>query len=262
MAIQPPTIFLSGADKELIALIARLLLDQFDGEIPASNLRQKEIALTDAEASELLSLLEQFVDNPIYQSTVSFVDDLTLRSGARGLAAFGSTTHDRARGIFLRLRSQRGRKEALGSIHWTEYLARLGLDPPTKVTKPMTFDHFVEMEHRLFRALGLHPRVCDLLVRLLASRQTEAEALRTGENSSGVSGIARARLSKIVTDLKHSETASVPPRTVSLQRLAAVATLAADTGVLFTSRDWGVAGTISTIAGSIILASKDGRDSS
>src|SRR5262245_62738231 len=99
MAIYPPTPKLSSNEKRLLALMARLLLEKLDRLPSQSNLSGDQIALTDAEAEELLQLLDQLVSSSEFTRACFFVEELSLHQ----------TNFRPLREIYLSARKQLGR---------------------------------------------------------------------------------------------------------------------------------------------------------
>ena len=107
----------------------------------------------------------------------------------------------------------------------------------------MTFDYFVSMERKLLRTLAIDPRVQDLLERTLLASQQQIENARSGN--------APIPTGHSVESVKAFRDAMRRERRVLRTYATSTIFLVADTGVLFSTRDWSVAGTLSTMAGAI-----------
>jgi hypothetical protein len=78
MAIYPPTPRFSDADKRLLALLGRLLLERVEVRQTLSNLPMRSVALSDAEAEELLHRITQLLSSKEFLEAAHFVEALTL----------------------------------------------------------------------------------------------------------------------------------------------------------------------------------------
>ena len=220
-------------------LMARLLLENFNPDAPGTNRYVDAVALSDAEASELARLLNELVGSKDFQDASFFVEGMTI-PGQREVREL--------REIYLSGRKRGGRSRALGSIRWYEFQARLGIvkDADRRTgTEPMNFMYFLEMERRLLGLSGLHPHVIPIILKLVAAQHQSIEAVRQGHKWLPHGTIKNLVLAPFSCREEHN---------IPTAQLAAAITVVADISVLFTTRDWGVTGTISTIAGASIAA--------
>lgn len=249
MAIYSPHPDLTENDKRLLSLMAKLLLEQLDAPAQGSNLPPGMITLTDKEAEELMMRLEQLVNSREFLEKSYFTESLTQKA---------ERERANAREIYLSARVRFGRSRVLASRQWLEFQMRLGTN--TSATwftpvRPMNHEHFMKMERKLLGAAGLHPRVVELLLKLIDSQRGELEQLRFGQKSLELGSIKRL----VITPFKRWWEQSKPlhDRQISTTRIAAAMTVVADMSVMLTTRDWGVAGTLSTMAGATAAASSD-----
>lgn len=242
MAIYPPTPKLSANDKRLLALMARLLLERLDRLPSQSNLSGDQIALTDAEAEELLQLLDQLVSSSEFKRACFFVEELSSQQ----------TDFRPLREIYLSARKQLGRSRSVASMHWSDFLARLGVrssDAWYIRSTPMSLDHFHGMERKLLTSAQLNPRVVNFVLKIVAAQGAELEAIRAGNRSlakDAVQNTIKVPLSKL-----RSMHGKIIDRDLSATRIAAAMTVVCNISVLFTTRDWSVTGTLSTMAGAV-----------
>jgi hypothetical protein len=245
MAIYPPTPRFSDADKRLLALLGRLLLERVEARQTLSNLPLRSIALSDAEAEELLRRITQLLSSKEFLEAAHFVEALTLGGGAE---------EAHARELYLSNRKRRGRSRAMASTHWLEFRARLGLSSSnlkfSHYTLPMSLDQFQEMERRLLQGSDLNPTVVELIMEPLISSLSDIQEMRAGNRP-----LHHGSLKKILFEPYRSWRSGKAPamdREVSVRQVSATILLVADVSVLFTTRDWSVAGTLSTMAGAAI----------
>jgi hypothetical protein len=245
VAIYPPDIFLTAADRELLTLLADLVLSWDSAS--NSNISRTEIPLSNVEASRLLELLEQFV------SSKKFVEGSYLIERILG----GGSLYDKdLRDIYLSWRRRAGRSRAVATIQWENLLGRIGIWTSARgnpnvwyraSARPMSLDHFMRMESKLANAADLHPRVRVLILNLVKARLSFIEEVRFGRkklNPRSISGPPKDLLST----LKHDKIGPPPMKTT---KLAGIMTIVMDFTVLYTTRDWSVAAFLSTIAGAV-----------
>jgi hypothetical protein len=119
----------------------------------------------------------------------------------------------------------------------------------------MTFDHFLTLEDELLRDLNLSSDARMLILRLIKTRKQAIEEIRNGKRRiprGTLTGIPQRMQREITTNF--NSPVGVPP--MSTAKIAGLATVIADVSILFTTRDWGVAGTMSTIAGGLVFAAE------
>lgn len=181
MAIYDPSPFLTKADKELLRLLAQLIVEQEDHRWTPN--RDRDFSeLTGREALELLELIEQFIDSK------RFIESSYLVEKVFG----GATYDDRAlRNIYLGWRRFHGKSRALASVQWQNVLARLGAIGVSRGdaqywyragAEPMSLDHFYKMESRLADALGMSPRVKSLILGYVRLQFGYIDRIRSGSN--------------------------------------------------------------------------------
>ena len=247
MAITDPEVRLSSHDLRLLILLARLVVPLTGSD--NSNVGDAAIALTQSEALELADLLEQFTSSKRFIESAYFVEEVS-KPGALNSGA--------AREIYLSWRARYGRTRAMASTHWREFIARLGIDrvpsgyfagtSPLE-TRPMDMNHFLKMETLLLEANEISPRIRALVLQFVSQQLQSVQAVRDGRQelrSDSVRDIPNSVLTEIRTQRAYEEGGRI-----SATRVTATMTLIADMSVMFTTRDWGVAGTLSTMAGAL-----------
>lgn len=249
MTLYPPKPELSESDKRLLVLLARLLLEHMDSNMGESNLPQGMLALTDEEANELLDNLEILVNSKEFTEACYFVE---------GMSIPGTQEEGRLREIYLSSRKRRGRTRAMASRHWSEFQQRLGL-PKSVVwgtsAIPMSYEYFQKMEMQLLSAAHLHPRIIELIMRVVGDQVHNVEEIRRGQKS-----LEHGTVKPLVADpFFRWRDGSLESRglEISANRIAATITIVANISVLFTTRDWSVAGTLSTMTGALVAIGND-----
>ncbi|MCR5877103.1 hypothetical protein [Phenylobacterium sp. J367] len=241
MTIRTPETAFNQSDKELLALLARLLLENIGEPFPGANSPHDAVRLSDGEADRLAALLERLVDDPGFQRRAYFVEAMTDRNERNAL---------HVRELYLSERKRRGRVRALSSIKWAEFKARLGLGPaehPYAAVPPMDYEHFMAMENKLLTAAGIHPRVVDLV--LANARAQEIRVERVVRGSSVIPhGFVRRHIVQPLLDASRYHDLAFRSASLSRGQITAAVTLIADFSVIFTTRDWDVAGTLSGMA--------------
>jgi hypothetical protein len=254
MAIYPPEPFLTSFDKELLRLLSELVLQEEQGWVAN---RHKGLAeLSDTEARLLVELLEEFIASKRTQEASYLIERI-----------FSGDTGDlkRAREIYLRGRVERGRTRAVASVQWNEFLMRLGIYPSTQVdriywhrasARPMSSEYFLQMESRLLAATGVHPRIRSLILDYVQLNMSGLTRVLSGEEKLA-KGQVLMKPKKIKDELKFSLNHPVGQRPQSVKKIIGTMTIVMDMSVLYTTRDWSVAGTMSTIAGALPLVALD-----
>lgn len=244
MVTYPPTPTLSTNDRRLIKLMATLLLEQIEGQSISSNRSADEVVLTDQEAGELLELLDRLVESKQFVETATFVE---------GLAGANTVNDRQLREIYLSARKRKGRSRAVASYHWAEFCVRLGIvkGPIWNVSAtPMSLEHFYEMERRLLSAAGVAPRVIAVVMKVVIAQSSGLQRLREGKQSLS-RGVVKQAIIDPFLRLRERSAQRIGSRQVSVTRVAAALTLMSDISIMFTTRDWSVAGTLSTMAGAL-----------
>jgi hypothetical protein len=236
-----PELRLSIADKELLRLLAELLSHQ--AAVPRGNYPENAAVLSDSDANRLLTLIDTLVNSRDFFERSHFLQALTAPGGP----------DSSAREIYLSLRKERGRSRALSSFHWSDYQVRLGISAnryPYSAALPMSDELFLKREKQLLIAGGVSAEVADLAIKILGKYLPEQNR-----------GWRQLPVTK-ANDIREAVSepfsrASLQSGEVSTRKLVATMSLVADMGVLFTTRDWNVVGTISSVAGCTIAMLKD-----
>ena len=235
-------------EQRLIALLTEVLLD-----VPITsktNLRHDDFALTDKQALELLHLLEKIINEDRFIRRTDFIRLM-------------STANDNDPKLDLKLLRVSGKRTigmgvGMTSKKMRQWRIRLGTIPATEKTDPtpMTFTHFLKMEERLLSELRVHPRIAELILAAAASNEERCLALVRGVNSLANDTAQKSRFPGagtvrriFVAPLKNGAT------TFSQNQLVGLAGLITNTSVLFTTRDWGVAGQLSAVCANIAMIS-------
>lgn len=246
MAIYDPTPFLTSTDRRLLILLSKLILDA-EGVEYASNRAVDSVDLTLDESRELLELLEQFISSRRFQESAYLLE--TLFSGK-------SFESRHLRDIFLRWRKFHGKSRALATDQWEMFLSRLGIAPRRygsapwyrRDAIPMPLDHFLRMERKLAAASGISPRVQELLLSYVQRQFHYLQELRH-ESARLQPGQISNKPNAIVSILRQNRNSRIGVPPLSTTKIAATMTIVMDLGAVYTTRDWSVAGFLSTLAG-------------
>jgi hypothetical protein len=249
LAIYDPELFLSRDDRELLRLLANLLLSCEESDV-SRNLPAGEVPLSYSETRTLLELLEQFVTSKKFQEGSYFIEKL-----------FGSANlYDKElRDIYLGWRRRYGKSRAVATIQWENFLGRLGVWTTDRgnpnlwyraSASPMPLEHFFRMERRLATSAGLHPRVRALILDFLRAREVALEAMRRGEAALR-QGQVREPPTKLLTRLMREESGPTGVAPISTSKLTGILTIVMDFATLFTTRDWSVTSVLSATAGAL-----------
>lgn len=238
MAIFAPDGTYSRNDIRLIELLERHLSEIPDGTLPTN--RPQATHLSEREIDALIGLLEQKLEDREFRLASALID------------AVSSRTYGDIRELYLSGRTRRDRTRALASKQYADFLARLGLPSAPANWYPsadrMSFEHFLRMERRAFAELGISPRVTELALRFVALQTKDVEGVRDGDvRLSSNFLVAAIEMTKSgLAALKR-----LPDNLADGQQLAGALTVIVNVGLLYTTRDWSVTGTLSTIAGGL-----------
>ncbi len=238
MPIQTPHPHLSQSDKRLILLLERLLAEtERDGV--RSNLDAGAVALTDAEAEELVSRIDRTLESKAFWQAAHLVELI-----ARG-------DRDKAREVYLDGRARTGASRIMASSQYHAFLVRMGFERSyLPQLREMEFEYFVRMEKMLFLQLGIQPAIVDRLERFLWLQAGEVEAARQGKRPIPDGDLVRAVKSIRPSRPEHDTMGNL---FWSANRVSGALVLFANMTVMFTTRDWSVTGTMSTMAGAVGL---------
>lgn len=238
---------LSNVDKRILYALTRIIVENLDGV--ANNKASENFVLSDSQARELVHLLGELAQSEAFLRKLSFVNSIV-----------DTPQNDPKLDIKLvRLTGKRPIAAGIGMTSETmrKWRVRLGVSPAVQPNdpSPMTFTHFLKMEEKLLRELGVDPRVADLVLRVAARSEAALRALLlaiNGEISDGAKSKRVLRLEHLRRDfvglLSDAHIRELPKDTV-----VGLFTVIPDLSVLFTTRDWGVAGTMSTMCGGISM---------
>lgn len=243
MAIQPPKPFISDIDRKLLDELFRILASNKNAPVAGGNLPENEVALSAEEFTKLSHLLDLYFEQRTIMQSFAFVE-----------LVIGERTHGEAnaRELFLSMRRARGRTRVMAAKQWAEFRLRLGIEWREARGKDagMSFDHYIAMERKLFDSLKTPPFVREQMISLLRKQEIFLEQVRAGiPVLAGKSIRQLMQISELIgSDWKTSKfsDARIPKR-----KLVALSALVSDLSVLFISRDWSVAGTISAMSAAV-----------
>lgn len=231
----------------LVQLLGHLLDEKLSSD--NNNLSVGELALSDSERAELQELVEQVSTERSFFIALIFVDGLLGKEDA---------TEDSLREIYISERKRRGYSRALSSGAWHQFKTRLGgrsedLSTYLRAARRMPYEHFMRMERRLLGFFDVSNRVRQHVIKTVEKERANLEAIREVlfTRSHGAYHSVQQNTKELLGQVRQRG------ETMSSQQLAGLLCVVADTSVLFTTRDWSVAGTLSTMAGGVVLAGGD-----
>lgn len=247
MSLYPPNPIFSKADKKLLALLAKLLIEATDSSNERPNVPRKHVVLSDAEAKELTDYLELIANSRSFIEASFFAEAVT-----------DPLLESQAKEIYLTARKRNGRDRMMASNQWASFQIRLGINVPGyQIVKAetMPLSYFKRMERKLLLSADLSPRVVDLLMSVVEQQENALADIRKQKRKLQTGLIKASVMNPVLKWAKCSD--RVADRAMSREKVAGIMTVVADTTVMFTTRDWGVAGTLSTIAGALAVSSMD-----
>lgn len=233
MGIQPPAPSLNSADKRLLRLLGELVLYR-----SGNNIKEEDVPLTDGEATELLHLLDELVASKQFAHKIHLAQELARQS-------------EPDRDIYLSGRKDAGKSRAMASKQWADFLSRLGRKQPWtpwRLSEQLPEVDFYRMERRLFESLGVDPQVATLAMEIVSMETREAMQIASG-NKPMVMFIINAIIMPMRSILFEKNTDG--SWALSRAGVASLWSIIANTSVIFTTRDWSVAGIYSTYAATL-----------
>jgi hypothetical protein len=228
----------------LLELLSHLLEDSLVQTGERTNLPLRSVALSEAEKRELANLLGSLLEDRSFYLALSFVDGILNLNGLRD---------EQLREIYLSERKKRGRTRVLSSKLWADFLARIGRRSGWTTwgssAHPMDYSHFLKMEERLLNALKFPRSVIREAVQLISRLQTSVEQvlLKSAQAKAAVEDTTHDLLIRLRETLR-----SRSVQELSKSQVIGLAIVVANTSVLFTTRDWSAAGTMSAISGGLV----------
>ena len=237
--VYKPAIFLNAQEKELLRILAELLVSEYLETNQPTNFTSKEVVLSDAEADTLLQLLVQLLTSREFIEKSAFVE----------YACQGELFNNkRARQIFATYSRRNGYSKALTNVAWENFVERFngGGRGPSKLitTEEMSFAHFYSMEKKLFSELVPYSLLVSELLIYIRRVESQIEQARHGQLRQSVD--LMKPIKAIADGLDRGN------RLFARVNLSSVFIVVANSGVLFTTRDWNTAGGISTIGGALL----------
>ena len=253
MAIYDPLLFFSKDDRELLRLLALIVLEQ-EGWIGGNTARDCT-SLSHQEAIELVTLLEEFVSSKKFRESAYLTESLFG----------GGSSHNLLRDLYLKGRRSIGRSRAVAHIQWENLLGRIGILPIHSQSEsvwyrasatPMSVEHFLKMERKLAVAAEIHPAVRDLIDRYVRYRLSYVDKVRSGSIHLSKNQIFDGP-NNLLGQLKNETSNPIGISPINTNKIIGVMTIVMDLGSLYTTRDWSVASFLSQIAGSVPYVALD-----
>lgn len=247
LPIYSPRLAIDQDRSRLVQLLGHLLDEKLSSA--NNNLPVGELALSASERAELQKLVEKVSTERSFFIALIFVDGLLGKKGA---------TEDSLREIYISERKRRGYSRALSSGAWHQFKTRLGgrsqdLSTYLRAARRMPYEHFIRMERRLLDFFNLSDGVREYVIKTVEKERANLEAIREVlfTRSQGAYHSVQENTKELLDQVRQRG------ETMSSQQLAGLLCVVADSSALFTTRDWSVAGTISTMAGGVVLAGGD-----
>ncbi len=208
--------------------------------------------MSNKEADTLVTLLEEFASSKKFIESAYFVEKITQ---------LNTNNDSDIREIFLSWRKFYGRSRAMSSTHWHNFLRRIGksgmpygyVRGMSSSPYEMSYDHFRNMERLLLIRSNVDIRIKSIILNVIDMYEKETDLARRGElpiTTGSISKIPNEISRTVIQDIDSANYGSK----LSAVQIAGLMTVITDISVLFTTRDWGVAGTMSTIAGAFAAA--------
>lgn len=239
----------SSSEKRLVILLSRLI---DESKVIVDEGRNQPVdcyLLLTREAKEILDEVQEFASSRSFLEGAQFSE-----------AVLQGNFSDRAREIFLSGRTRNGKTRTMASKQWDEFQRRMGSEGSPyyrKPIQPMSFSFFKKMERKLLQKSGVSAAIVDLIMDEIDQKEVEIELIRLKQRSIRY-GIVRHAIDGVIASLI-SMIPLTDVRSLSINQIIGAITLITNSSVMFTTRDWSVAGTLSTMAGALVAtAQKEG----
>lgn len=245
MTIYNPDFTFTKTERELFRLIEKILIEEEDNK--GSNLRPSggTIVVSESEALKLEILLNNLISAKTFLENTYFVERVTQREFVK---------EEHLREIYLYRRKKKGRTRAMASSVWSDFQFRLGIVHKLTISvgpAPMPFEYFVKMEKRLLQSMNIHPKIYHIFLKFIEENEGGVERIR-----SSIKNVKKGTFKRIANsikkDLRIKNGKRLLGNTVEKTNLVSLGIIIANSSVLFTTRDWSVAGTMSCLAGAVI----------
>ncbi len=246
MAIYSPEIHFSKDDKELLSLLAHLILSSTNEKV-RGNISPHHVVLSDSEATRLLCLMKQFVCSKKFVEGSYLIEGVFNRSPALNDGIL--------RNIYLSWKKRNGRSRAMATAQWGGFLARLGIrqiNPSNPWHRSpiyqMSFSHFLKMEHKLASSADINPAVSSIIIKFIAQQEKFVNSVRPGEiriENNQISNLPN----RLIADISSDSIKNGLQKPLSINQIIGITVIVMDFSAIFTTRDWDVSGFISTVAG-------------
>lgn len=248
LPIYTPKPVVDSKRARLIQLLSQLLLEQLSQDNP--NRPRKDVVLSEAERSELQTLIDDIRTDRSFFASLAFID---------GLTGSNRMTSEQLRELYLSERRRRGFSRRFAASQWHQFLTRLGaragdLSTLVRATRRMPLEHFEEMESRLLSYFKIPNEVRANLLRCISESREQLERIRADLSNFPYYFQfynLKAETRKILNLLQEKRDS------LSSKQVAGMTIVVVDTTALFTTRDWSVSGTLSTIAGALTMTLKE-----
>jgi len=245
MPIYSPDIQLSENDVKIIRELSLLLVNSSELEISKEVvLEGASVLMSQEQAITLLKYLRNKLNKFKFKQQIRFSQMVFQKK---------NENENEAKQIYAFLNSKRLKKSLGVNYNFDVFQARLkkplhwhhAISTPPTV---MTYDHFIKMERKLFEELQIHPSVRTLILDLLETQRTLIDNSRAGDESNFNDARILPFLEKIISQLSIGTKQRSYKLALSSLNVSSLIGILSNTGILVTTRDWGVTGAISTMA--------------
>jgi hypothetical protein len=246
MAIFRPEPQMTEREKKLAQLLIYLLEEQ-NGGANTNNISGEFIPLSDNERKEILVLLKD------YESTKKFLHDSQFINALSPAGRNDSI----ARELYLSGRMRVGKTRTMASKQWAEFQRRLFRDNSehrnfdnswgTSGRGAMTFKRFRQMEKKLFESFNISDRTKQALLSVVDKAEGHVEAFRANAESLKRFNYKQNMIG-VIQSIR-SELQETNKQEISFSKASKAIFVISNLSVLYTTRDWNVAGTMSVVAG-------------
>ena len=232
MAIKKPKIKLTKDEKSLLKILSKLILE-FEEYKNLSNIPTAKAVLNDEEADKLYKLLNKYIESRKLYELDYFVSNIFKTNSKIQKDLKKHYTH--------KLKDYSGNAIVM-SFRFNEFKERLGhtsSDYNGPPITPMPQEYFLEMEKLLFNSIDMNPRLQEILLQTVSKQGFKIDKIKSRKIRKKIS--IRETLKDFSTQVKK--------QFIDKENLVSAAIIISNSSVIFSTRDWSVAGTLSVLSG-------------
>lgn len=254
MRISKPKPIHSQTERRIIEILENVVREGNNDDFRRHNIPSGFVALEKLDFDELSDLIREYIESRKFVHTSTFINSLFS----------AQYSFEQKLKLYSDLSISQNRRPPMQRQKFRDFILRLFesgeiLVPPSQLNsteqpKPMSFQHFHEMEMRLLRHLEFKNSTLHKISNILTNIRYDIQRLRNAKNSVAAPNV-RKSIYTFLDSLSQQQKMQYPK--ISQKKICATLMFVTDLGALATTRDWSVAGTISGMSSALAIASME-----